>query len=175
MTLRDPDRPTKMTGSRSFVAVAALAALVGCDHATKSIAKASLEHAPPVDLVRRALELRYTENTDVGFNLLRWIPLHVRGPLLLVVGLTSIALLAFILFRLSATRAVRGALVLILAGALGNVSDRLVRGYVVDFIHVSHWPVFNVADICVSAGVALLLWARWVRGERVLPGETAGT
>jgi len=64
-----------------------------------------------------------------------------------------------------ATRAVRLGLVLILAGALGNLGDRLFRGYVVDFIHVSHWPVFNVADICVSVGAALLLWAQWVKGH----------
>ena len=168
MKPRLPAPPTKMTASKSFATVAALAALVGCDHATKSIAKASLEKGPPLALLRRALELRYTENTDVGFNALRWIPPHVRAPLLLGVGLASVALLALILFRLSATRAVRAALVLILAGALGNVSDRILRGYVIDFIHVSHWPVFNVADVCVSAGVALLFWARWVRGERFL-------
>ena len=44
------------------------------------------------------------------------------------------------------------------AGALGNVLDRVVRGYVVDFVQVPHWPVFNVADIYVTAGAILLGW-----------------
>ena len=44
---------------------------------------------------------------------------------------------------------------LLLAGALGNLSDRLFRGYVVDFIHLHHWPIFNVADICIVVGALL--------------------
>ncbi len=42
------------------------------------------------------------------------------------------------------------------AGAIGNVADRILCGYVVDFIHLSHWPVFNVADACVVVGLIAL-------------------
>lgn len=42
------------------------------------------------------------------------------------------------------------------AGAIGNVADRVARGHVVDFIHVRFWPVFNVADVLVAVGVGLL-------------------
>jgi signal peptidase II len=52
-------------------------------------------------------------------------------------------------------------MVLMLAGALGNYLDRLFRGYVVDFIHVPHWPVFNVADIYVTVGAVVLVWSRF--------------
>ena len=58
--------------------------------------------------------------------------------------------------RKRASRAQHVAFALILSGALGNVIDRLMRGYVVDFIHLTRWPVFNVADIAVVAGVILL-------------------
>jgi len=47
-------------------------------------------------------------------------------------------------------------LALVLAGALGNLMDRLMRGYVVDFFYLHHWPVFNVADIWIALGVGLL-------------------
>ena len=48
-----------------------------------------------------------------------------------------------------------------MAGGLGNAIDRLASGYVVDFIHLRHWPVFNVADILVVLGaVALVLGMR---------------
>ena len=39
---------------------------------------------------------------------------------------------------------------------MGNVVDRVHRGYVVDFMHLEHWPVFNVADSCIVLGVVLL-------------------
>ncbi len=48
---------------------------------------------------------------------------------------------------------------LVLAGAIGNLADRLARGYVVDFIHVHHWPVWNVADAWVVLGVGALMIA----------------
>ena len=54
------------------------------------------------------------------------------------------------------------ALALILGGALGNVIDRVVLGYVVDFLYFHYhglaWPVFNVADTAISVGAAILIW-----------------
>lgn len=54
------------------------------------------------------------------------------------------------------------ALALILGGALGNVIDRVVLGYVVDFLYFHYrgfaWPAFNVADSAISVGAALLIW-----------------
>jgi signal peptidase II len=54
------------------------------------------------------------------------------------------------------------ALTLVMAGAIGNVIDRIEHGYVVDFIHV-HWqqayfPAFNIADAAITVGAALLIW-----------------
>ena len=137
---------------------AALVTLVGCDHVTKYAAKAELENHAPRHLITSLLDLHYVQNTDVAFNLLRWIPERVRVPLLISLGLLALPALGFAAMRKPATGAKGAAFLLILAGALGNYADRLFRGYVVDFIHVPHWPVFNVADILVTAGVALLCW-----------------
>jgi signal peptidase II len=61
-------------------------------------------------------------------------------------------------------------LALLLAGALGNLIDRAWHGYVVDFLHVPHWPVFNVADIYVTVGAAaLLLFGRTLSQPRAAP------
>ena len=133
--------------------------LVGCDHVTKRVVKTELEGGPPHSLAAGILELGYTENTDSGFNLLRWVSPSVRTPLLTAAQLVGgLALLALCLRR-RVSSAARGALLLLAAGAFGNGLDRLVHGHVVDFIHLTHWPVFNVADIYITAGAVLLLWA----------------
>ena len=138
--------------------LAALATLVGCDHVTKFAAKAELENHAPRQLIASLLDLQYVQNTDVAFNLLRWIPERVRAPLLMALGVLALPALGVAVMRKPVRGAKGAAFLLILAGALGNYADRLFRGYVVDFIHVSHWPVFNVADVLVTVGVALLCW-----------------
>jgi signal peptidase II len=134
-----------------------LAVLVGCDHVTKLAAKSRLEGHPPRDLVHGVLDLHYTENTDIAFNLLRGVPESIRQPVLVTLGaIAIIALVALVIRRRPRPFATRMALVLVTAGAVGNYVDRLVRGYVVDFVHLHHWPVFNVADVYVTAGAVML-------------------
>jgi signal peptidase II len=134
--------------------------LVGCDHATKWAAKGALEDQPPRQLLGRVLELRYAENTDVAFNLLRWIPESARRYALVVFGAAALAALLVTLVR-ARNPWMRAALLLITAGAAGNYFDRLGRGYVVDFIHLTHWPIFNVADAYVVVGAGLLALMAW--------------
>jgi signal peptidase II len=67
-------------------------------------------------------------------------------------------------------------LALILAGAVGNLIDRLIHGYVIDFIDVhsplltvifasGHYPTFNVADSCILTGIFLYLWVEWKKAD----------
>lgn len=141
----------------SLLLMSLLFGLVGCDHVTKALAKSELEAQPAQQLIEPILKLRYVENTDIAFNLLRWVPGDVRAPLLIVIGAVAILALGALLWRGRGTGWGQVGLALVLAGALGNYADRLARGYVVDFIHVTHWPVFNVADILITVGGALVL------------------
>lgn len=133
--------------------------LVGCDHATKGLAKGELDGGSVHHLVHGILDFRYVENTDIAFNLLRWVPESVRAPALLVFGAVAVVVLATLLLRGPGDPLSRIALLLVTAGAIGNYIDRVVRGYVVDFVHLRHWPVFNVADVYVTAGYVLLALA----------------
>ncbi len=150
-----------------YLLVVAVMLLVGCDHATKHLAKRHLGAGPSIELVAGVLDLTYTENRDVAFNALRVIPEGVRRPLILIANLAVFALLGVFAVRtqLLQRRALIGGagLALALAGGLGNFTDRAIRGYVVDFIHLHHWPVFNVADVLIVAGLALLAWASYDR------------
>jgi signal peptidase II len=148
-----------MRATASRVAVLAwLTLLVGCDHVTKVAAKAELEGQQPRELVRGVLDLQYVENTDVAFNLLRWVQVDIRTPVLVVAGAFAVLCLAFILLRRPQDDILlkRIGLLLITAGALGNYLNRVGRGYVIDFVHLHHWPVFNVADAYVLVGAVLL-------------------
>lgn len=132
--------------------------LVGCDHATKHTAQGLLMGQPGVKLIEGVLDLRYVENRAMAFGVLEPVPRNIRWPIVCTGHALTVAALTFLCWRLRRGRPLLlGGLFLALAGGVGNLIDRLARGYVIDFIHVHHWPVFNVADICVSAGVGLLL------------------
>jgi signal peptidase II len=134
------------------------------DRVTKLAAERHLEGRPPIDVIPGVLQLRYTTNPGGAFGLF-------GGATWLFVG-ASIAVIAIILVasRRPPSRAAALALGLVLGGALGNLTDRLVRGpglsgEVVDFIDFQVWPVFNVADSCIVVGAALLLFTG-VRASR---------
>ncbi len=152
-----------MTRSRhpGIVLFSFVAGLVGCDHATKFAAQSALRGHAPISVVPGLVDLTYTENRDVAFDALARLSLY--PPTLVVVGL-ALAAIGAVVFgwsrRASASWKEHAAFALIVAGALGNVVDRLAHGHVVDFIHVHWWPVFNVADVLVVAGVVLMVLVR---------------
>jgi len=77
-------------------------------------------------------------------------------------SLLALGLVVFYFFKTPPSdRLMKISLALIMAGALGNLLDRITRGFVIDFLDVyirrSHWPFFNVADSCISVGAVLML------------------
>lgn len=132
--------------------------LFGCDHATKIAAHAALAGGRTVPIYDGIVELKYMENDDTAFSLLHLLGVP-RSPALLVaasVAALAAVLVVWLVVRRRASLAQHAAFALVAAGALGNVVDRATRGSVVDFIHVARWPVFNVADVAVVVGAAIL-------------------
>lgn len=135
--------------------------LVGCDHATKHFATTHLQGSAPTELLPGILELLYTENHDMAFGLLdSFTTAEQRYPfLVLVKTLGFIVAVTALIVRFGRSGWVEKlGVTAIAAGALGNLLDRVVRGFVVDFIHISYWPVFNVADIAIVLGGLCLAW-----------------
>jgi signal peptidase II len=138
-----------------------VACLVGCDHASKLAAEAALRDRAPVSIVRDVVDLSYAENRDVAFSALSRLSLHVPAWALTAFAVVAtVAVLVAWVRRRRATWPEHAGFALVCAGAIGNGLDRLLRGHVVDFIHVHFWPVFNLADVLIVAGVALLLRSR---------------
>ena len=154
-----------MSMVRRLVVVVTLLGVVGCDQASKRLAETSLA-AGGRSLVPGVLDLRLHHNEGVAFNLERIVPAPARRPLAILAPLlvTAIALALWVRRR-RARFAEQLAYAVLLGGALGNLTDRLARGFVVDFIHLAHWPVFNVADVAVVAGALLLVVVAQRRGE----------
>ena len=152
-----------MRASRAYFLglLACVMALVGCDHATKLAAATALREHGPVVVVPGVVDLAYTENHDVAFDGLSRLSLHAPAALLVAFAacITAAVLVAWVRRRRAAWP-VHAGFACIVAGALGNALDRAARGHVVDFIHVRLWPVFNVADVLVVAGIAILLLCR---------------
>ena len=151
----------RFTALGKVVLLAFVSFLVGCDHATKHAAQTMLAGKQPLALLPGVLDLRYTENHDSAFSLFARAGMHGMG---LWLGLAATAVLGVLLVmwfrrRNEASRMEHLGFAFAVAGALGNIADRMLRGYVIDFIHVRYWPVFNVADIAVVVGVALITLA----------------
>ena len=106
-------------------------------------------------IVPHLFYLTYVQNTHGAFGLF-----GDRMWLLIGIGVVVLGVF-YLVFRESAAQSllVRIALGTIVGGALGNMIDRLQRHFVVDFIDVRVWPVFNLADSFITIGVALLLLA----------------
>ncbi|MBK05730.1 MAG: signal peptidase II [Deltaproteobacteria bacterium] len=135
-------------------------ALLALDNISKWAAYTYLRGKTPIELTS-TLDLRYVENRDVAFNLLQWLPPGSRKILILFIGVTMSAVILWMLYQNAQRKGPIGfSLALIFSGAIGNLIDRVFRGFVVDFLHVHlgtySWPVFNIADICISVGVLLL-------------------
>ena len=131
--------------------------LIAFDLITKHAAENALADGPIV-LVPGALELRYTRNTGAAFGMLKGARI-----LFSLIAAAAVAVIFRILSKTPDTRRMipfRILLVLIAAGAAGNLFDRLLLGYVRDFIFFSliNFPIFNVADIYVTCATFLLVF-----------------
>jgi signal peptidase II len=126
----------------------------------------------------------YAENPGAAWSMFASWPDHVRIPFFHVISVLAIGLIGFYFHKLkSDQRLLQVALALVMGGALGNLLDRFLRGYVIDFIdwHLNdplwvtarwHWPTFNIADAGISLGVGLialdtlLVWLEQRRAAR---------
>jgi signal peptidase II len=155
--------------SRLLLAALVVVALVGCDQATKAIAREELASSPPISLLGGAVRFQYAENSGAFLSLGAGLPPRWRFVLGVVVSGAALAALAvFILRSTSLATAQRIGLGLVVAGGLGNLVDRLANdGRVVDFVSVGigslRTGIFNVADMAITAGVLAAMVAGFRR------------
>jgi signal peptidase II len=133
-----------------MLSVAVVAAMA--DQATKHLITSRLSLGERHSVLP-FLDLRHVRNTGIAFGIL-------PDRLELVTLATGVAVLWMLIhFARAGGRHVLFpvALGLLIGGSVSNFVDRLREGYVTDFIHLSHWPTFNLADCSIVCGVVLLL------------------
>jgi signal peptidase II len=132
-------------------AVALAGAIVALDQLTKQLVIAGIERGEPVDVIF-GFELANVRNKGVAFGLLAGGEVPV-----LIFTLAALVLLA-LYFGLHLSRpGLWVAVGLITGGALGNLADRVRSGSVIDFLDPPLWPAFNLADVAIVGGVAILV------------------
>ena len=143
------------------LALVTCAAVVVLDQASKQAVVSEIARGDSVELLP-FLDLTNTRNRGIAFGLAGDVsPALVGASLLLLIGL-----LTFLAVRTGA-RAVWLPAALLIGGALGNLADRVRDGAVIDFIDLPLWATFNLADVAIVVGVALLV----LMPDREQPGE----
>ncbi len=143
------------------VPLAAAVLLAAADQITKSWVVGRLGLFEARAVLPDWFHIVYVRNTGVAFSLLSNLDPDWLAPALIAVTLLAIAAVLVYIHHLPERGPARLGLGLILGGAVGNLIDRIRFGYVVDFLDLHwrhrHWPAFNVADIGLTVGIALLL------------------
>ena len=137
---------------------------IGCDRITKNLAKEHLMYHTPISYLHNTVRLEYVENTGAALSLGDQLSKPVSFWLLSVIPLISLLVLAgYVLAKIHTYNSLKlFSFALIIAGGLGNIIDRLMFDrHVTDFMNVGinnfRTGIFNVADMCVTAGVIGLL------------------
>jgi signal peptidase II len=150
--------PGGFAGWPLFLSVIAVFLLI--DHATKIAAKIWLEPGQKmISLIPGVFRLRYAENRGAAFSLF-----YGHTEILALVSVLAVAGLTWWWTRVPANERIgRFGIALVISGAIGNLIDRVARGYVVDFLdfYLINWPVFNIADSIICIGVGIMLLRTW--------------
>ena len=169
-----PPPPSAKSGAALAVPFLAVGALVlAADQAAKHAVVTLVEWGGSV-AVTPFLSVVHVTNTGSAFGLLQ----GQSGFLMLASAIGVLAVIFYYRANGRESLLLRVALGLVLGGALGNLSDRVFRGAVVDFIEVElwpgfHWPAFNVADSSLLVGLTLLAFYVMRQRDRRRPEDTA--
>jgi signal peptidase II len=158
------DKQPKNLSGKIAILLAFIIVLTGTDLIVKEIAHRNLQNKPDVVVINGIWSYHYVVNDDIGFSILRDItqnlqPGHKWLLIVLLQGAGTIVVISFYFY--SKTLKYLVPLSFIVSGALGNLTDRIIRGHVVDYVMWHYyekfiWPIFNLADVFTITGAVML-------------------
>lgn len=162
--------PQKGTGMlklcllKALVFIAVCGLIIAVDQITKQLIYKNIFYGSSIVLIPRFLEISHVHNTGAA-----WGMFNQHTGILSAVTLVACAGLAF-LYSQSKKKLFSAALLMVIGGAVGNLIDRISRGFVIDFIRVwifkYEFPNFNVADSCITIGCVLMIIAVLLSGRK---------
>ena len=140
------------------------------DQGTKLFIDRSMDLHSTIPVIDNFFNITYVRNKGAAFSFLA--NSSFRLPFFILISLVAIVVIIWVIARLRPDQKLTAvSLAFIFAGAIGNLIDRLRLGEVIDFLdahwYEHHWPVFNVADICICVGVGLLAIDMFIEERRL--------
>lgn len=129
------------------------------DQLVKHAVLGSMHLGESIPIIKDVFHITFVLNPGAAFGMLE----HQRWIFIVVALLVVVLALVFYKHIQRESLITRIGAGLLLGGALGNLLDRIQSGLVVDFLDFRIWPVFNIADIAICGGTAMLIWDMWQR------------
>jgi signal peptidase II len=138
-------------------------------------------HRENISVIDGLFRFRYVENCASAFGLMNSVPEAFRFPFFLVVSFLALGFIPYLYIKTPPDqRLMLYGLPFILGGAVGNLLDRLIFRYVIDFIEwyitigqkVRQWPTFNIADVAIVVGIGLMV-LQMIPRKRAVQGKEA--
>ena len=151
--------------------------LMGLDQLTKALIVQSITLQGSREVIPGFFNLTHVRNRGAIFGFLSHSDSRILYIFLTLVSVAALGLVIYYFFKTPVSeKLMKISLSLILAGAMGNLIDRLFRGHVIDFLDFYvknwHWPSFNVADSCITVGAFLLIYILiFKRGPECTPSS----
>jgi len=149
-----------------------MAGLLVCDQVSKSIVSQYVPYGGHITVIKGFFNISHVHNRGVVFGIFNRPGNSLVFIILTIASLIAFAVIVYLFIKMTASeRFLKFTFSLIIVGAMGNLLDRLLRGYVIDFldfyINGLHWPSFNVADSCLTIGAVLMAYALLIkRGDK---------
>ncbi len=148
---------------RTFLYLMIIAGLLICDQVSKSIINKTVPYGGHITVIKGFFNISHVHNRGAVFGLFNQTGNSFIFYVLTAASLAAFAVVVYFFIKVPSSEfLLKFTLSLIIAGALGNSLDRLLKGYVIDFLdfHINnwHWPSFNVADSCITVGAVFMIY-----------------
>lgn len=131
------------------------------DQAVKFLVRHTLTEGQSIPIFENIFHITYVENPGAAFGILA-----NQRILFLVLTAVITGVMIYLYFSLHNKKSPTAiGLGIVVSGAIGNFIDRFLFGTVTDFLDFRIWPVFNIADICICVGLALICYFVIIKGE----------